>query len=307
MYHLFVVFDPEEYDNGSLVLPLQRVLRGHTRDVLTKKYATLTQQAITHLKEFPALFAYERDNEKDARLGWITDIQTRDNSARIRFDFDNALPAIPWDQIDSLAWDLDVGAREMHQTHWALKDIDLIEVLIEADLIPIQRDSAAIPNHSTLGKSILPRNYIEVTPSVFRVPMERREDRLVSVMMPFAAEFDPVYATIGEVCASLGLVCQRADEIFDESEIVQDVFSLIVRSTVVICDFTSRNPNVYYETGIAHTLGRPVVPLTQNGKDVSFDLRHHRFILYANNAAGLEAIKPKLVSRLRTLLRLHLP
>lgn len=305
MYHLFVVFDPDAYDNGSLVLPFQRVLRGHTRDALTEKYAALTKQAITHLKEFPALFAYEHDNEKDARIGWITDVRTRDNSVRIRFDYDNTLPAIPWDQIDSLAWDLDVGAREMHQTHWALKDIDLIEVLIEADLIPIQRDSAAKPNRSTLGKLILPRDSIEVTPSVFRVPMERREDRLVSVMMPFAAEFDPVYASIRKVCESLGLTCQRADEIFDESEIVQDVFSLIFRSTMVICDFTTRNPNVYYETGIAHTLGRPVVPLTQRGNDVSFDLQHHRFILYANNAAGLNAFRPKLAARLRTLLRLR--
>ena len=128
MYHLFVVFDPDEYDKGSLVLPIQRVLRGHTRNVLTEKYATLTPRAITYLKELPALFAYERENEKDARLGWITDVRTRDGSARIRIEFDSALPAIPWRQIDSLAWDLDIGAREMQQTHWALKDVDLIPI-----------------------------------------------------------------------------------------------------------------------------------------------------------------------------------
>ena len=168
----------------------------------------------------------------------------------------------------------------------------------------MRRVSDATHNRPTLAKSTLPRNSIEVTPSVFRIPTERREDRLVSVMMPFAAEFDPVYATIGEVCASLSITCHRADQIFDESEIVQDMFSLIFRFTAVICDFTSRNPNVYYETGIAHTLGRPVVPLTQNGNDVSFDLRHHRFILYVNNAAGLEAFRPKLASRLRTLLQI---
>ena len=123
-------------------------------------------------------------------------------------------------------------------------------------------------------------------------------------MMPFDASFDPVYATIGHLCKELDLKCSRADDIFDESELIQDVFSLIYRSAVVVCDFTGSNPNVYYEAGIAHTLGRPVVPLTQFDAHVTFDLKHHRFIRYLNNTQGLQELKPKLQRRLRRLLRL---
>ena len=304
MYHLIVVGNPEAYDDGSLVLERSRVLREYTSEALTERYAGLAEDAVTELKRFPALFAYERVNQKDARLGWITRIQPRHDGSRFTYMFDKALPAISRDQLDALEWDLDIGKLEMNRTHWALKDVDLFEILIEAGLMLAEALSAAPPDSPLHEYRIGLRDTIETTPSVFRLPTEPRQDRLVSVMMPFQSSFDPVNLAIREVCASLGLDCQRADEIFGESEVIQDIFSLIYRSAVVICDFSDRNPNVYYETGIAHTLGRPVVPLTQNDEHVSFDLQHHRFIQYVNNGEGLAALKPKLEARLRTLLRL---
>jgi hypothetical protein len=51
---------------------------------------------------------------------------------------------------------------------------------------------------------------------------------------------------------------------------------MMLRSRVVICDCTGRNPNVFYEIGIAHTLGREVILITQNPEDIPFDLRHLR-------------------------------
>ena len=164
---------------------------------------------------------------------------------------------------------------------------------------------AAAPD-GPLRRYIQPtRALIEAAPTVFRIPAEPRNPQLVTVMMPFGAALDPVYATIGKVCRKLGLDCNRADDIFDHSEVFQDVFSLIYRSEVVICDFSGSNPNVYYEAGIAHTLGRPVVPLTQVQEHVTFDLRHHRFIQYLNNQEGLQDLEPKLESRLSRLF--HIP
>ena len=306
MYHLIVSSDPEEYDNGWFVLDRARVLKGYTCEIFTQRYAALTEHAITEIRQFPALFAYERFNKKDARIGWITRIQAQSKAVRCSYSIDEALPSIPWNQIDELAWDLDITIEfEMNRTHWALKDADLFGVLIEAGLIQEETLSAA-PSESPLHRhTVVSRQSIEARPVVFRVPIEAPDERLVSVMMPFGAPFDSVYSTISEVCASLKLDCQRADEIFDQSEVIQDIFSLIYRSAVVICDFTDRNPNVYYETGIAHTLGRPVITLTQSPEHVTFDLQHHRYIQYVNNGEGLETFKPKLMDRLRRLL--HLP
>lgn len=42
-----------------------------------------------------------------------------------------------------------------------------------------------------------------------------------------------------------------------------------------------RIPNVFYELGICHTLGKECVVITQNKEDVPFDIRHRRFIWYS--------------------------
>ena len=72
----------------------------------------------------------------------------------------------------------------------------------------------------------------------------------------------PVYATIANVCTELKLEYSLGDDIFDESELIQDVFSLSFHSAVVICDFSGSNSSVYYEAGISpqcgHTLDWPL-------------------------------------------------
>ena len=76
---------------------------------------------------------------------------------------------------------------------------------------------------------------------------------------------------------------------------------MIFRSRVVVCDFSGSNPNVFYETGIAHTLGKHVIPITQSSDDVPFDLRHHRYILYLNNGEGRAKLQQHLQRRLARL------
>ncbi len=304
MYHLIVVGNPDAYDGDPITLERRRALGEYTSAALSDRYSELTGDLIADLKRFPALFACEHATKTDARLGWITKIQVRVDAARFSYVFDDSFPPISWEQIKALEWDLDIDNYELNRTHWALKDVDLFDVLIENGQLPEDTPSPRQPGASAKRYRQDARVSAEVTPTVFRVPTEPRDPRLVSVMMPFDASLDQVYATIGNLCTELDLKCSRADDVFDESELIQDVFSLIYRSAVVICDFTGSNPNVYYEAGIAHTLGRPVVPLTQFDAHVTFDLKHHRFIQYLNNSQGLQELKPKLQRRLRRLLHL---
>ena len=95
--------------------------------------------------------------------------------------------------------------------------------------------------------------------------------------------------------------CQRVDDLWEHATVIQDVFSLIWRASIVVCDFSGRNANVFYECGIAHTLGKPVVPITQHKSDVPFDLQHHRYLQYLNNVEGLARLQQELAKRLRTL------
>ena len=143
--------------------------------------------------------------------------------------------------------------------------------------------------------------HILCSPSVFKIPHYNPEPNLVSLMMPFSNEFDKVRDTIKSTAASLSLDCKRVDDIWDDSTIIQDIFNLIYKSSIVVCDFTGKNPNVFYETGIAHLLGRKVIIITQNIDDVPFDLKHHRYLKYFPNCEGLKDLANELRKRMETL------
>lgn len=174
--------------------------------------------------------------------------------------------------------DLDIDSTEFTRTHWAIKDADLFRVLL---------------------RELQPRR---TGPKVFSsADSEQIEPTLVSAMMPFHPSFDKVYAALQASAVSAGMRCRRADDIWENPAVIQDVVSLIDKSSVVICDCSGRNPNVFYEIGIAHTLGREVILITRTESDIPFDLRHLRYVSYLNNGEGLDALKVRLSARLADL------
>lgn len=142
---------------------------------------------------------------------------------------------------------------------------------------------------------------IVFSPMVFKVPGEKPCIDLMSVMMPFDGSMRAVYDTIKAAATATGYECKRADDIWNDSTVIQDVFSLIFQSYIVVCDFTGKNPNVFYEAGIAHTLGKHVIPITQNPEHIPFDLRHHRYAQYLDNSEGREGLQKELEDRLNVL------
>ncbi|CAG1000360.1 hypothetical protein METP3_03261 [Methanosarcinales archaeon] len=148
------------------------------------------------------------------------------------------------------------------------------------------------------------KKVITFSPSVFTTPKKPVVINLVSVMMPFAMEFDNVLETIKAACSNANIECHRADNRWNNSTIIQDIFELIYCSSIVIVDFTGKNPNVFYEAGIAHTLGKNVIPITQNIEDIPFDLRHHRVLKYLRNKEGLQELGKGLENRLNILKQL---
>lgn len=142
---------------------------------------------------------------------------------------------------------------------------------------------------------------IAFSPNVFEVPDGGVERDLIAVMTPFSPAFEPVFAAIQKACVGTGFKTLRAKDIWEHSSVIQDVFSLIFRAHIVVCDFTGKNPNVFYEAGIAHTLGKHVVPITQSAGDIPFDLQHHRYFMYLNNSEGRAALKNALEARFSAL------
>lgn len=148
--------------------------------------------------------------------------------------------------------------------------------------------------------SEVPKRMITFSPQVFSIPQKDQNDKLVSVMLPFsqAKTFD----SIKKACGNLSLECKKGDDIWENSTFIQDIFDLIFISKVVVADFTGKNPNVFYEVGIAHTLGKTVIPITQSIEDVPSDLRHHRVLKYLPNDQGYLDMESELTKRLKTLI-----
>ncbi len=61
---------------------------------------------------------------------------------------------------------------------------------------------------------------------------------------------------------------------------MDQVWRGIRSADVLVAELTTKNPNVFYELGLAHALEKPVVLVSSNQEDVPFDLRHIRVILY---------------------------
>lgn len=132
-----------------------------------------------------------------------------------------------------------------------------------------------------------------------------RENGLCFVLMPFADERDlqSVYNQhIKPVVSQAGLRCVRADDINDISGVMQSVWEGINRAQLIIADLTNRNANVFYELGIAHTLGKPVIIITQSMDFIPFDLRHLRCIIYEFKPNMIKKFEEKLIKTISTVL-----
>lgn len=121
------------------------------------------------------------------------------------------------------------------------------------------------------------------------------EPDLCFVLMPFRDDLRPVYDDhIRPVIEGLSLRCQRADDIFRHTAIIEDIWESINKARFLIADLTGKNPNVFYEVGVAHTVGKDVILITQSIDDVPFDLRHLRHIQYSYTPRGMEGFEQQL-------------
>ena len=127
------------------------------------------------------------------------------------------------------------------------------------------------------------------------------------VIMPFGGRFDEIYTQIyAPAIQSMGLEPLRADEIYDNQAIFQDIDRCIQEAAVILADVTGRNPNVNYELGAAHALKKEVIIVTAEPKDVPFDYRHIRYLAY--NTEDLDwnqTLKAGIQKTLLTVLKRH--
>jgi hypothetical protein len=103
------------------------------------------------------------------------------------------------------------------------------------------------------------------------------------IIMPFRPELHYMYLFVKQHIENTfdGVLCKRGDEKILTVPLLDKVVSYIQEADVVIADCTGRNPNVFYELGIAHTLKKDVILITNDPIDEApSDIRAFEFIRY---------------------------
>src|SRR5438105_9690132 len=133
-------------------------------------------------------------------------------------------------------------------------------------------------------------------PKMADEPRSTTPKPFVFVLMPFDSGFDDIYKFgIKGAAEDADAYAERIDEQIFSEGILDRVFNQINKADVIVADMTGRNPNVFYEVGYAHALGKIVLLLTQQGDDIPFDLKHHQHIVYGGS---IEVLKSQLVRRM---------
>lgn len=178
---------------------------------------------------------------------------------------------------------------------------NLVASKVESSLLITVREVEEL----TKAEKKLAQGTMIIRPS-FGIPLEMQQYKNdIFMIMPFRDEFESIYRHfIVQIVKSLNLSIKRGDDFFSShnKSIIEEIWSAIYSSKMVIADCTGRNPNVFYEIGIAHVLGKPTIMITQNIEDVPFDVQSRRLIQYQNNAAGLRELEIKLIKSIQVLL-----
>lgn len=279
MYNLLV--KSGGWAEGSDTFDTRRIFE-YTAEEVEGVFQTSGKIDFQKLTNYPGLFMDEVRSAGDpfARVGKIHRVRTGGhNQVVLEYAFNPKVSPIALDDLARVQNHLGFTSDfEFNRTHWAVKDVDLYEVIVSL--------------LGTQGRK----------PHLFQLPDSPAIDpEQLSVMMPFAG-FSDVYAAITRAAEANSLKCNRADDIWSEDVIMADVVGLIDKSAIVICDCTGKNPNVFYEIGLAHAWGKKVILITQSSSDIPFDLAHIRHLRYLNNGEGLEKLERQLTSRIASLL-----
>lgn len=119
---------------------------------------------------------------------------------------------------------------------------------------------------------------------------------MIFVLTSFHEDFFDEYESIVKVGQKYGMVVKRGDEKAISGDIFPVILKMIVEARIIIANISGRNPNVFYELGIAHALSKTVILLAHNKSDVPFDIRAKQIVFYNSNEDlrnGLEMMLPR--------------
>jgi len=99
-----------------------------------------------------------------------------------------------------------------------------------------------------------------------------------------------------------GYEAVRADEISEPGIITSQVIQHIIDDDLVIADLTGKNPNVFYELAVRHTVRKPVVQLIESNESIPFDVAPTRTIhVDHRDLDSVATCKEELIRQIRSV------
>jgi hypothetical protein len=118
------------------------------------------------------------------------------------------------------------------------------------------------------------------------MPMDPNDHQLVDVL-----------DAIKEVARRCGIQAERVDDQLSNDRITDRILESISRAEFVIADLSKTRPNVYFEAGFAHALGKVPIYIATLGTQLEFDLKDYPVIFFRN----MRELKEELERRLRAV------
>jgi hypothetical protein len=194
-------------------------------------------------------------------------------------------------------------AATVHGTNYGLDEAESLKAEMAGFLEAIETSSApktlerisiverAVDRAGRLS-SVLQGIFLNTTDTDLRSSAQYSEDLRTAgpqsdtkprifVAMPFSDDMEDVYHYgIQRAAHEAGYLCERADLSSFTGDILAWVKERISTATLVVAELSGANPNVYLEIGYAWGVGRPTVLLVKDAKELNFDVKGQRCLVY---------------------------
>jgi hypothetical protein len=279
----------------SYLGPTQDVTPGHGLAICDAHFYHGDLQAVAMFPNSP-----DPPNLFDATAGLVFGYEARTNAYYMvqlaahgrAYSISQSVPAFGWVAVKSVgsAENLQAGKRYRmrvsvsgQRVSFSVDGVVVIDSLLPQ---PLQGDGVGLYAYSN-------------TPVVWTNLTLSPQRPTIFVIMQFGAPYDQLYSeVIKAVAAEMKCDIVRVDEQLGPGLIIADIQRLIQEARVVIADVTPHNPNVFYELGYAHALGKPTILLASDVKQLPFDIRGYRVVVYEDSIAGKRKIEKALKEHL---------
>lgn len=132
-------------------------------------------------------------------------------------------------------------------------------------------DSPLAETGTTSRDKNLPTVSVKQGYAFIAMPMDPEDHALVDVL-----------EAVKEAAKKCGVHAERIDEPQSNERITDRILESVQRAEYVIVDLTKSKPNVFFEAGYAHGIGKIPIYFARYGTKIEFDLKDYPVIFFMN-------------------------